>query len=391
MKVLPNFDEIIERENTDCLKYDARSQRFGRADVQPLWVADMDFRVPDIITEKFQLLINHGIYGYHIKTELYYDVIVEWFKKRHNYTTLSRNIIFTPGVVPAVGYLIQALTKKDEKIILQPPVYYPFFHVVRDNSRQIVYNQLIEKDGNYTIDFDDLEQKAKEAKMLVFCSPHNPAGRVWTKDELTKVAEICLRNNVIIVSDEIHNDLVFAPHKHIPIASLSKEIDDITITCHSASKTFNLAGLSTAYIFTYNQNLKKEIKNYIGNLHVDSLNTFGLTAMVAAFSEGEKWLAELTKYLWNNYLFLEEFIAKNIPTIKIFKPEATYMAWLDFREFKFSDNDLKQFIIEKAGLGLNDGPTFGPGGNGFQRINFACPQERLKQALEKLKAAFDLS
>ncbi len=385
-----NFDEIINRENTDCLKYDARLQRFGKADVQPLWVADMDFRIPDFITAKFQQLIDHGIYGYHIKTDIYYNVIVEWFQKRHNYNTEARNIIFTPGVVPAISYIIKALTEKGDKIILQPPVYYPFFHVVRDSQREIAYNQLIENSGNYIIDFDDLEAKAKDAKMIVLCSPHNPAGRVWTKDELSKMADICLKNNVIIVSDEIHCDLVFPPDKHIPIGSLSKEIDDITITCHSASKTFNLAGLSTAYVFTNNQELKKVLKNYIGNLHVDSLNTFGLNALVSAFTEGEEWIGELLQYLWANYEFLENYISHHIPQIKIFKPEATYMAWLDFREFKLSDTDLKNLIIQKSGLGLNDGPTFGPGGSGFQRINFACPRQKLAEALDKLNRAINV-
>ncbi len=351
-----NFDEIIPRENTNCLKYDARKLRFGRADVQPLWVADMDFRVSDVITERFQQLINHGIYGYQLKPDTYYQAIEEWYKTRHNYNINTKHLVFTPGVVPGVSYALQALTQKGDNIILQPPVYYPFFHIVRDNERNILYNQLIEENGQYSIDFDDFEKKAKLAKMFIMCSPHNPAGRVWTKNELLKLADICLKNNVIIVSDEIHNDLVFEPNKHIPIAALSEEIDKITITAHSPSKTFNLAGLYTAYLFTNNEVYYKEIKNYTEKLHVESLNIFGLESMYQAYTKCEGWRLALINYLVSNYEFLENFIVKEIPQIKIFKPQATYMAWLDFREFKFSEKELKQFIIEKAGLGLNDGP-----------------------------------
>lgn len=252
-----NFDEIISRDNTDSLKYDDKVNRFGSLDVQPMWVADMDFRVPDFISKAFINLVNHGIYGYHIKTNKYYHVIIAWFQRRHNYTIDQKGIFFTPGVVPALSYLVQAFTQKDDKVIVQPPVYYPFFYVIQQNNRQIVYNQLIEKNNEYSIDFEDLEKKAREAKMLIFCHPHNPVGRVWKRDELEKIAEICVRNKVLIVSDEIHNDLVFATHKHLPVASLSPEVDNITITCHSASKAFNLAGLSTAHVLIINPELQK--------------------------------------------------------------------------------------------------------------------------------------
>ena len=386
---MPNFDEIIPRENTDCLKYDDKMHRFGTLDVDPMWVADMDFRVPDFITNSFQKLINHGIYGYHIKTDRYYNSIIEWYKRRHNYLINKEDIFFTPGVVPAISYLIQALTEKGDKIIVQPPVYYPFFSVVKMNGRQVEYNQLVEKNNLYTFDFDDLEEKAKSAKMLIFCNPHNPVGRVWKKQELERVADICIRNNVIIVSDEIHNDLVFEPHKHIAMASLSPEVDNITITCHAASKTFNLAGLSTGYVFMRNAELKSIFKKYHTNLHVDGLNTFGLVSMVEAYNHGEPWLNELKIYLTDNYNFIKQYLNKNLPKIKISPLEATYMVWLDFRGYSMDDSKLKQFIIEKAKLGLNDGPTFGLGGSGFQRINIACPRVQIQKALENLKNAVE--
>ena len=384
-----NFDEIIPRENTDCLKYDDKINRFGTLDVDPMWVADMDFRVPDFITQSFKKLIDHGIYGYHLKPDKYYNAIINWYQKRHNYSIRKEDIFFTPGVVPALSYLIQALTEKGDKIIVQPPVYYPFFWVATLNDRQIAYNQLVEKNNNYTIDFDDLEEKAKDAKMLILCNPHNPVGRVWNKDELEKIAQICLRNKVLIVSDEIHNDLVFEPFKHIPMASISPEVDNITITCHAASKTFNLAGLSTGYIFMKNQELRSVFKKYHTNLHVDGLNTFGLVSMAEAFTKGELWLNDLKDYLQGNYCFLKDYLNKYLPKIKISPLEATYMVWLDFREYGLSDKELKQFIIEKAKLGLNDGPVFGPGGSGFQRINIACPRTQVLKALDLLKIAVE--
>jgi cysteine-S-conjugate beta-lyase len=382
-----NFDEIIPRDNTNSLKYDDKLNRFGTLDVQPMWVADMDFRVSECITTAFTELVSHGIYGYHIKIDRYYQAIINWFRQRHSYSIDQKGIFFTPGVVPAVNYLVQAFTKKGDKIIVQPPVYFPFFWLVQLNNRQILYNQLVEKNNEYSIDFDDFENKAKEAGMFIFCHPHNPVGRAWRRDELEKIADICLRHKVIIVSDEIHNDLVFAPNRHIPIASLSPEIDNITITCHSASKTFNLAGLSTAYAIMNNDEMQKIFKGFLSLLHVEALNTFGLTAMATAFEQGGSWLDELLQYLWGNYEYVKDYLENNLPALKVSPLEATYMLWLDFRKLQMSDKKLKEFIIKKAHLGLNDGPTFGIGGQGFQRINIACPKQLVSEALEKLKIA----
>ena len=382
-----NFDEIVPRENTDCLKYDDRLSRFGNAHVQPLWVADMDFRVPPYITEEFHKIADHGIYGYQIKTEKYYSAIGHWFQRRHGYIVPSDGIFFTPGVVAALSYVIQSLTQKGDKILVQTPVYYPFFSVVTQNERQLLTNQLVESNNLYSIDFDDFEAKAREASLFILCSPHNPAGRVWSKNELDRMAEICLRNKVIIVADEIHNDLVFDPHQHIPMASISPEIDNICVTCHAPSKTFNLAGLSTAYAFTSNKNYQQILRKYLSNLHVDALNPFGLNAMVTAYNEAEEWLNELMRYLKSNHEFVLQFIKKELPQVKVSPLEATYLLWLDFRSLQLSDKELKAFIIEKAQLGLNDGPVFGKGGSGFQRMNIACPQSELAKALNSLKKA----
>lgn len=385
--MLPNFDEIIPRRNTDATKYDDLQQRYGRTDLLPLWVADMDFRVPECVTRALRRLVDHGIYGYHLKTSKYTQAILEWWARRHRYTVDPAHILYSPGVVPAISHLVQALTVKGDGIILQPPVYHPFFWAVRINDRRILENRLREHAGVYSIDFDDLETKAREAKLMILCSPHNPVGRVWRQEELERVAEICLRHNVVILSDEIHNDLVFSPHQHVPIAGLSPEVDRITITTHAASKTFNVASLSTAYLLIRDRRLREAVKRVTDPLHVEALNPFGLEATAVAFREGEPWLAALLDYLWGNYRFVRDFLAARMPRVKASPLEGTYLVWLDFRAYGMSPQALKDCMIHKARLALNDGPMFGPGGEGFQRMNIGCPRSVLGQALERLAAA----
>ncbi len=381
-----NFDEIIPRENTDCSKYDDRLRRFGRDDVQPMWVADMDFRAPTCVRAALLRVVEHGIFGYHLKTEKYYQAIIDWFQRRHHYTIDPQSIFFTPGVVPALSHLVQALTKRGDGIIVQPPVYSPFVWAIEVNDRRALQNHLLETRGEYAIDFDDLEAKARDATMLILCSPHNPVGRVWRREELERIADICLRHDVLILSDEIHNDLVFGAYTHVPIASLSPEVDRITVTCHSASKTFNLAGLSTAHVLINGPELRQAYRKGVEPLHVEALNTFGLRAMEAAFAQGESWLHELLEYLWGNYRALCSFLEENLPRVKASPLEGTYLVWLDFRGWGLDHKILRELIIEKARLGLHDGPTFGPGGQGFQRMNIACPRQVLRKALDQLKA-----
>ena len=384
--MLQIFDEVIPRENTDCAKYDDRQHRFGHADVQPMWVADMDFQAPACVRQALRGLVEHGIFGYHLKTEKYYRAIIDWFQRRHHYAVDPQGIFFTPGVVPALSHLVQALTKAGDGIIIQPPVYFPFVWAIEVNQRRMLQNPLVETKGEYTIDFDDLEAKTREATMLILCSPHNPVGRVWRREELERIAEICLRHDVLILSDEIHNDLVFGPNRHVPIASLSPEVDRITVTCHSASKTFNLAGLSTAYVIIQDPQLRQTYQAGVAPLHVEALNSFGLKAMEAAFTQGEPWLQELLEYLWGNYRAVSSFLKENLPEVRASSLEGTYLVWLDFRGWGLDQKALRELIIEKARLGLHDGPTFGPGGEGFQRMNIACPRRMLQEALDRLKA-----
>jgi cystathionine beta-lyase len=385
--VLQDFDAIVARENTDCQQYDDRMNQFGRSDVQPMSVADMDFRAPDCVREALLRLIDHGIYGYHLKMPKYYEAIIDWLWRRHHYAVEPQSIFFTPGIVAAVSQLVWSLTKEGDGVIVQTPAYYPFVWAIEVNRRRILHNHLQETRGVYSIDFEDLETKAREARMLILCSPHNPVGRVWRRGELERVADICVRHNVTIVSDEIHNDLVYAPHQHIPIASLSPEVERITVTCHSASKTFNLASLATAYVLIKSPELRQAYKDGVAPLHVDRVNPFGLRAMEAAFTHGEAWLRELLKYLWGNYRVVCSFLEDKLPGVRVSPLEGTYLVWLDFRSWGLEDKALRERIIEKARLGLKDGPWFGPGGCGFQRMNIAYPREVVRLGLDQLSRA----
>jgi cystathionine beta-lyase len=387
--VSPNFDEIVPRRHTDSMKFDGLEALYGRPDLLPLWVADMDFRVPECVTAALQRLVDHGIYGYHLKSPRYLEAILDWWARRHGYAVDPSGIFFSPGVVPALSHLVQALTDKGDGVIVQPPVYHPFFWAVQANGRRVVENRLLEQDGRYSIDFDDLETKAREAKVLILSSPHNPVGRVWRREELERIAGICLRHGVVILADEIHNDLVFPPHRHLPIASLSSEVDRLTVTAHAASKTFNLAGLSTAYLLIRDPVLQERFRKASEPIHVEALNPFGLEAMAAAFGQGEPWLAALLDYLDKNYRFLRDHLSAHLPRVKVSPLEGTYLAWLDFRGCGIELRELKARLVGRAGLALNDGSLFGSGGQGFQRLNLACPRVVLAEALVRLPAALE--
>ncbi len=386
--MLYNFDEIVPRENTDCVKYDIRKVFFGTEDVLPLWVADMDFRTPDFIIDALKKRLEHEILGYTFRGKDFNQSIANWMEKRHEWIIKEDWISYSPGVVPAVNMLVLALTQPGDKIIVQPPVYFPFFYAIEKNDREIVENPLKLENGRLNMDFDDLAIKAKGAKMLIISHPHNPGGSVWTKEELTKMAEICLENNVIILSDEIHSDLIFPWHKHIPLASLNEEIAQQTITCNAPSKTFNLAGLATSFLIIPNKTYLDKYNTMLNDkLHVGMGNLFGPVAMQAAYENGEEWLKQLLDYVWKNVEYVAEFCEKHIPRIKVMKPESTYMIWLDCRELNLEGDELKEFFIKKAKLGFNDGLVFGTGGEGFMRMNVACPKATVEKAMKQLREA----
>ena len=383
-----NFDEIIARSKTASVKYDLREMIFGNEEVLPMWVADMDFRTPDFVMEAIRKRAEHEILGYSIRTADYFDALIGWLKRRHHWEIKKDWVAFSPGIVPAVNMAVLAFTRQRDKIIVQPPVYFPFFGAVKDHKRKLVYNPLIMKDGRYEMDFENLEQLCREgARMLIISNPHNPAGNAWTADELCRMAHICLKYNVLIISDEIHSDLVNRGFKHTVLASLSPEIAAQTVTMVAPSKTFNLAGLSTASVIIENPVLFAKFSKTLEALHIGMGNVFGNVAAQAAYSNGDEWLDQLLDYIDGNIQYLMQFAERHLPRIKVIRPEATYMAWINFRGLGLNDKALNQFIIHNAGLGLNQGIQFGPGGEGFMRMNLACPRSVIQKGLEQLKEA----
>lgn len=387
-----NFDKVIERNNTDCLKYDFAVISGKPEGIIPLWVADMDFPTSDKVLEAIQKRVSHGIFGYTESLGKYFNAIAGWMKKRHDWEVKREWLVKTPGVVFALAMAVKAYTKPQDAVLIQQPVYYPFSEVIEDNERVVVSNDLIlGEDKKYHIDFENFERKIVENKISLFilCSPHNPVSRVWTKEELNRIGEICLKHHVIVVSDEIHQDFVFGQHKHHVFAKLRKEFEDISITCTSPAKTFNLAGLQVSNIFIPNKELRAKFKKQISAAGYSQLNTIGLTACEAAYSDGYDWYEQMIEYLENNIKFMKEYIINEIPRLKMIDPEGTYLVWVDFRDLNLTGQELENLIINKAKLWLDSGSIFGRTGEGFQRFNIACPRSVLKQALDQLKNAIN--
>lgn len=412
-----NFDKITNRKGTNCLKYDFAVERGKPADVLPLWVADMDFPVSEEISKSLHAAVEHGIYGYTQPKDAYYNAVMNWMERKHNWKTKREWIVKTPGVVFALGAAVKAFTDPGDAILIQNPVYYPFTNIIRDNNRKVVDNTLVyhpvtertvvpvttddvsEQQINnvgtvspaYQIDFEDFERKIEQehVKLFILCNPHNPVGRVWTVEELQKLGEICLRHHVIVVSDEIHNDFVYPGYEHTVFANVDPRFAEFTLTCTAPSKTFNLAGLQISNIFIPNENLRKAFKTEIDRTGYDEPNALGVVACEAAYRAGEDWLEQLRAYLLKNLNFLRDFLQEKLPQIHLVEPEGTYLVWLDCSELGITGKELDQFIVDKAGLWLDGGSMFGPSGAAFQRVNIACPQATLELALNKLKEAVD--
>jgi len=383
-----DFNQKINRKGTHCFKYDFRKEYFGKEDVIPMWVADMDLPVPEAVTRALSDRVRHPVYGYSVINDGYFEAFIKWEEKRHNWKIQKEWIQFSPGIVTGLNLLVNALTKPGDKIIIQTPVYFPFFWAVEKNGRQIAYNQLAEKEGVYTMDLEGLEKQLNDgAKMIFLCNPHNPVGRAWTEEELSTIGKMCLEHDAVIISDEIHCDLVLEPNKHIPVARISEELEQQTITCLSPSKTFNLAGLFTSQIVIPDEAYRKAYEKEMEKHHL-SPNIFGVVASEAAYRHGTEWLDDLMAHLKGNIDYVTTFLREKIPAVKLVPPEATYLLWLDFRELGIPDKELKKIIIEKAGLGFNEGRMFGPGGHGFQRMNVACPAATVEQAMERLLKTF---
>jgi len=386
-----DFNKIINRNNTKSLKYDFAKERNMPEDLLPLWVADMDFQTSPEIIETLNKAVSHGIYGYSEGKEEYFDAVYNWYNDNFNWQVKKEWLIKTPGVVFAIVLAINALTNEGDSVLIQNPVYYPFTEVIIDNNRKLVNNSLVRNGKKYEIDFEDFEKKIIEnnVKLFILCSPHNPVGRVWKKWELEKIGDICLKHNVKIVSDEIHSDFVYPENKHIVFSSLDEKYQNITITCTAPTKTFNLAGLQISNIFIPNLEIRKKVLKQLDRVGYSQVNLMGLVACEAAYKYGRQWLNELKEYLLDNLNFLRDYLETNIPQIKLIEPEGTYLIWLDCSALGLEDKELEKFIVEKAKLWLDSGYIFGKEGEGFQRINIACPRETLKKALEQLKEAVD--
>lgn len=384
-----NFNIVVNRKNTNCLKYDFAVRRGRPENVLPLWVADMDFKVAPEITQAIEKRVAHGIFGYSEVKEEYFEAVSAWMEQKHGWHVKEDWLVKTPGVVFALAMAVQAFTEPGDAVIIQQPVYYPFSEVIADNGRRIVDNTLeLKEDGKYHINFEDFEQKVKEnhVKLFLLCSPHNPVGRVWTKEELKKIAAICRKYDVIVVSDEIHEDFVFNG-KHQVFADLSEDAKNRTITCTAPSKTFNLAGLQVSNIWIANPKLREKFKKQIAAAGYSQLNTLGLTACEAAYRYGGEWHAELLGYLKSNLNFLREFLQTRLPEVKLIEPEGTYLVWLDFGSLGLTEEQREELLTKKAGIWLDSGVIFGAAGEGFERINIACPRSILKDALERIERA----
>ncbi|OQB63317.1 MAG: Cystathionine beta-lyase PatB [Bacteroidetes bacterium ADurb.Bin145] len=382
------FDEIINREGTDSVKYDLRQEIFGRNDIIPMWVADMDFKTPDFIVKRLNDRLRHEIYGYSFRSPEYFNSIVRWLRDRHKWNIEKDWICFSPGIVPALNLCTLAFTRPGDSVIVQPPVYFPFFPAVESHGRNLVYNQLIIRDDRWTMDFDGLISSITErTKMIMISNPHNPVGRVWSDTELKKLASICLEKKIIILSDEIHNDLIIQGYKHTPVANISEEISDITVTCIAPSKTFNLAGLSTSSVIISNPVLRKYFKKKIDDLHIGNGNIFGTEASIAAYTHGHKWVDALMDYINRNAGFVISYCKDLIPEIIPVRPEGTYMIWLDCRKLSMGTKEIQDFFVNKAGVGMNEGSQFGPGGEGFMRMNVATSIHKVEEAMTRIEKA----
>lgn len=389
-----DFDKVIERKDTDCLKYDFAVRRGRPEGVLPLWVADMDFKTSERILDAIKARVEHGIFGYTESREKYFEVVSEWMKERHDWEVQRNWLVKTPGVVFALAMAVKAYSGVGDAVLIQQPVYYPFTEVIEDNDRVVVSNDLVlGEDGKYHIDFEDFERKIVEnhISLFLFCSPHNPVSRVWTKDELIRLGEICLKHHVIIVSDEIHEDFVFGRRKHYVFANLKKEFADISVTCTSPAKTFNLAGLQISNIFIPNGSLRRQFKKQIAAAGYSQLNTIGLTACEAAYRYGFDWYEAMMKYIAGNIEFMKQYLREELPQLKMIEPEGTYLVWVDFRDLGLPEAELEELIVKKANLWLDSGAIFGKVGAGFERFNVACPRSVLAQALEQLKTAISKS
>jgi cystathionine beta-lyase len=385
-----NFDEKISRIGFNATKWDEMELHYTTNDLIPLWVADMDFKTAPAILEAIKRQAEHGIYGYMTRKDSYFKSIVTWFEDRHDFKLKEEWLVFSPGVMCSMNFLIEALTKANDKILIQQPVYYPFMNKIIENGRKVLVNELVKQsDYTYAMDFEKFEEQIINEKppLFILCNPHNPVGRVWTKEELTRLGDICLKHGVKVISDEIHCDLVYKPYKHIPFASISDAFAQNSVTLTAPSKTFNLAGLQTSFAICPNESDKKILSFAMEKIDLKRNNSFSLVATEAAYQEGARWLDELLVYLDHNLNYVVSFIKEYLPQLNVVKPQGTYLLWIDFSAYGLKDEAIQEILIKNAGVALTKGANFGKGGQGHFRMNVACPIATLEIAMEKIKKA----
>lgn len=383
-----NFDKIIDRTNNFSAKWSEMNKNFGTNNLLPMWVADMDFLTAPCVMEALKDRLEQGIFGYTTRPSSYNESIVNWLDNRFSWKINQEWLMFSPAVITSISLLIQNLTQKNDKIMIQEPVYSPFHSIVESNERNLVISPLVKlDDGSYVMDYEDIEAKIKDVKVFILCNPHNPVGRVWTREELTRLGEICLKHNVLVISDEIHSDIILKNHKHTPFASISKEFRENTITCMAPTKTFNLAGLQSSFLVISNPYYYEVMDKAFSILDIKRNNAFSLVATEAAYNYGEDWLYELIKYIEDNVDFAIDYIKNYMPQLKVKKPEGTYLLWVDFSNLNVDKKDLKNALINKGRIALSDGSSFGIGGAGYYRINLACPRSMVLEGLKRIEFA----
>lgn len=384
-----NFDEIIPRKNSDCLKYDKLQEMFGTDDALSMWIADMDFRTPPFVIEALRHRLDHEVLGYTFCSPQWKPAIQNWVSRHYGWDVKEEEIGFVGGIVPAISFAVQCFTAPGDKILIQPPVYHPYHHVVKDLGRTLVYNPLRLVDGQYEIDFEDFENKIVGCKLFLLCNPHNPGGRIWNADELVRIADICAKNGVIVISDEIHCDMALTGYKHTVFATVSETAAQNSVTLMAASKTFNIAGLKSSYHIIHNKALRKQYSEYLTRSELDTAHLFATTAVAVAYNEGDEWLAQMLQYVEENIAFLDKYLKENMPKISFIRPQASYLVFLDARELGMPQERLVEFFLKEAKVAMNDGTMFGQEGAGFMRMNLGCPRATLEQALKQIKAAYD--
>ena len=384
-----DFDEIVPRKDTDCVKYDNVKEIFGTDDIIPMWVADMDWKTPPFIIDAMRKQLDHGVLGYSICSNRWKPAIQSWVSRHYGWDVQPEEIAFVGGIVPAIAFALQCFTKAGDKVLIQPPVYHPYHNVTIELGRTLVTNPLKLVNGQLEIDFEDFEEKVKECKLFLLCNPHNPCGRVWSKEELQRMCDICVKNNVLVISDEIHCDMALKGYKHTPFATISEEAKNNCITFMAASKTFNIAGLKSSYHIIQNEEIRNQYNEFLRKSELDSAHIFATLPVAAAYDEGDEWLEQMLEYVDANIDYMEEYLKRDMPKLGMIRPQASYLVFLDARGLGMPHDKMVEFFIREAKVGMNDGAMFGEGGEGFMRMNLGCPRATLKQALDRIKAAYD--